>query len=132
METNPTKDEIDMETHDDARELRPIERARLCKLMLRLGGYDHGEPGSFLSAHLHRLDKTLKAALRDNRREHWQTNAAAAREAARRYVAAQNSGQPIALSIVAKEFQTSERSVGRYAQRLKAQAIKPDEKPQKI
>src|ERR1700683_1390333 len=101
--------QIDQEI--DSQELAPAERARLASLILRITGHDYGEPGSFLSAHLHRLDRQAKAADAAARSRHWQTNGSQALAAARYYIQAQSSGTPISLDTVAKHFNTSARSI---------------------
>jgi hypothetical protein len=116
---NSTTNLSELEKLSDDKELRPTERVRLASLILRITGHDYGEPGSFLSAHLHRLDRQTKAADAAARSRHWQTNGGQALAAARYYIQAQSSGTPISLDTVAKHFNTSARSIGRYAQRLK-------------
>jgi hypothetical protein len=119
---NSTTNLSELEKLNDDKELRPTERVRLARLMLRITGHDYGEPGSFLSAHLHRLDRQAKAAEAAARSRHWQTNGGQALAAARYYLKARESGTPISLDTLAKQFNTSARSIGRYAHLLKKAA----------
>lgn len=51
----------DLETNEA--ELKPTEKARLCKWMLKLGGYDGNlEHGSFVRAHAFRVDRIIRGA----------------------------------------------------------------------
>ena len=52
-----------VETSDDDVELQPTHRARLCKLMLKLAGFDGNlEPGNFIRSHQARLDRVIREA----------------------------------------------------------------------
>jgi hypothetical protein len=119
---NSTINLSELEELKDDKELQASERARIASLMLRITGHDYGEPGSFLSAHLHRLDRQIKTDDAAARSRHWQTNGSQALAAARYYIQAQRSGTPISLDTLAKQFNTSARSIGRYAHLLKKAA----------
>ena len=111
--------ETDMD-HDQEPDLAPAHRVRLAKLMLRLGGFEGNiEPGSWLRSHVRLLDRAIKETDRTERSEHWRANAVQAELAARAYLKAQSSGQPISRAAVAEMFGTSERSVSRFIQKLK-------------
>jgi hypothetical protein len=54
-----------MEEHDQELvdpDLKKMEKIRLARLMLRIAGDAWAPPGSFLRAHLHRLDRVIRSA----------------------------------------------------------------------
>ena len=110
------------DTDEDIDQLRPDERAALARLALRLAYGDEPIRPDFIFELVRRLDRTIATANRTARAKHWQANASAALAAAHRYIQAANSGQPVSLTAVAKQFGTSERSVSRYVRQLKTAA----------
>jgi hypothetical protein len=105
--------QIDQEI--DSQELAPAEKGRLASLILRITGHDYGEPGSFLSAHLHRLDRQIKTDDAAARRKHKVHSREAAPIAARLYL---QGG--ITMAEAAVKFGISERSLSRALATLKA------------
>lgn len=68
-----------------------------------------------------RPERVITDSNKRTRAEHWEQNADQARAAAVRYLEAQHTDQPVSLDDVAREFQTSARSVSRYVRLIKAE-----------
>jgi hypothetical protein len=113
----PTEIDQPLETDTD-----PLERACLARLAIKLA-FDPWDPEpDFIVDQLSRLNQRIATATRSARSQHWQQNADRALAAAKHYIQAQSSGTPVSLDTVAKQFNTSARSISRYAQQLKTAA----------
>jgi hypothetical protein len=49
------------ETEQDERDLKPMERKRIARLMLKLAGDGYAAPGSFWRSHEYWLDRQIRA-----------------------------------------------------------------------
>ena len=105
----------DIETPDDDGELQPPERARLCKLALRLAFADNDVLPPFVHEQLHALSRQIETDDARALHLHKVHSAEKARRAAEAYL--QGSGS---LAQICAAYQVTERTLSRAIARLRA------------